>query len=122
MRAASARAYLVNTGWNGTGNRISIQATRAIIDAILGGEIESADTTAIPIFGLAVPKSLTGVDRGILDPRDSYANRTQWYEKAEKLASMFAKNFAQFGDTVRGRELVSAGPAVWKGTSEATGA
>jgi phosphoenolpyruvate carboxykinase (ATP) len=122
MRAANAKAYLVNTGWNGTGNRISIGATRAIIDAILGGEIESINTTTIPIFGLAVPKSISGVERNILDPRDSYVNRTEWYEKAEQLASMFAKNFAQFGDTARGRELFSAGPAIWKGKSEATGA
>ena len=112
MRAANAQAYLVNTGWNGSGERISIRDTRAIIDAILGGELEAAETRTIPVFGLAIPISLPEVDRRILDPRDTYANRSEWYERAERLASMFAKNFAQFGDTERGRELFSAGPAI----------
>ena len=114
MRAANAQAYLVNTGWNGSGKRISIHDTRAIIDAILSGELEAAETRTIPIFGLAVPKSLPDVDRSILDPRDSYANRSEWYERAEKLASMFVENFAQFGDTRRGLDLVSAGPVLAK--------
>jgi phosphoenolpyruvate carboxykinase (ATP) len=122
MRAANAKAYLVNTGWNGSGTRISIRDTRAIVNAILSGELDAADTATIPIFRLAVPKVLPGVDSGILDPRDTYANRSDWYEKAEQLASMFAKNFAQFGDTLRGRELLSAGPVIWKGRSEAAGA
>jgi phosphoenolpyruvate carboxykinase (ATP) len=120
MRAANAQAYLVNTGWSGSGKRISIRDTRAIIDAILGGELETTETKAIPIFDLSVPKALPDVDRGILDPRDTYANRAQWYEKAERLASMFAKNFAQFGDTLRGRELVAAGPAIFKGRADSS--
>ncbi|MEL7589454.1 MAG: phosphoenolpyruvate carboxykinase (ATP) [Prolixibacteraceae bacterium] len=110
MEANGAEAYLVNTGWNGTGKRISIKDTRGIIDAILNGEIEKSETKQIPIFNLAVPTSLPGVDPNILDPRDTYANKAEWEEKAKDLASRFIKNFAQYTDNEEGKALVAAGP------------
>lgn len=110
MQAAGARAYLVNTGWNGSGKRISLQATRAIIDAILNGEIDDAPTLTLPIFNLAVPLALTGVDSAILDPRRSYDLPQQWQEKAQDLARRFIANFAKYTDTPSGQALQSAGP------------
>ncbi|MDP2722304.1 MAG: phosphoenolpyruvate carboxykinase (ATP) [Bacteroidales bacterium] len=108
--ANGAKAYLVNTGWNGTGKRISIKDTRGIIDAILDGSIEKAETKMIPIFNLAVPTSLPGVDPKILDPRDTYANAAEWDTKAIELAGLFIKNFEQYTDEKEGRLLVAAGP------------
>jgi len=110
MKAANAQAYLVNTGWNGTGKRISIKATRAIIDAILSGEIEHTDTANLPYFNLAIPTSLPGVDDGILNPQDTYADPAQWDEKATNLAAMFVENFNRFTDNEHGKSLVVAGP------------
>lgn len=110
MEAAGAKAYLVNTGWNGTGKRISIKDTRAIIDAILNGEIEKSDTITLPIFDLAIPTSLPGVDPRILDPRDTYANKAEWEEKAKDLAVRFTKNFDKYTDTPAGQALIKAGP------------
>ncbi|WP_349665592.1 phosphoenolpyruvate carboxykinase (ATP) [Echinimonas agarilytica] len=110
MEAAGAEAYLVNTGWNGTGKRISIQDTRAIIDAILDGSIEKAETKVIPLFNLEVPMSLPNCDSKILDPRDTYANPAEWTEKGEDLAQRFIKNFAQYTDNDEGASLVAAGP------------
>jgi phosphoenolpyruvate carboxykinase (ATP) len=112
MRAAGAKAYLVNTGWNGTGKRISIKDTRAIIDAILDGSIEDAPAQTLPIFGLEIPTQLEGVNPDILDPRKTYANEQQWTDKALELAELFRKNFARFTDTPSGAALVSAGPVV----------
>ncbi len=110
MEAAGSKAYLVNTGWNGTGNRISIKATRGIIDAILDGSIEDADTTLIPMFNLSVPTALNGVDSAILDPRATYDSAEQWQTAAAKLATLFVENFVQYTDTPSGQSLVSAGP------------
>ncbi|MEC6908927.1 phosphoenolpyruvate carboxykinase (ATP) [Photobacterium piscicola] len=110
MEAAGAEAYLVNTGWNGTGKRISIQDTRAIIDAILDGSIDEANTKQIPIFNLTVPTSLPGVDPAILDPRDTYTDPLQWQSKAEDLANRFITNFDKYTDTQEGQQLVTAGP------------
>ncbi|AGQ30794.1 phosphoenolpyruvate carboxykinase (ATP) [Serratia liquefaciens] len=110
MEAAGAQAYLVNTGWNGSGKRISIKDTRGIIDAILNGEIEHADTFNLPIFGLAVPKALPGVDPSILDPRKTYADESLWQEKAQDLAQRFIDNFAKYTVTPAGEKLMSAGP------------
>ncbi|MCL9780306.1 phosphoenolpyruvate carboxykinase (ATP) [Vibrio sp. S4M6] len=110
MEAAGAEAYLVNTGWNGTGKRISIKDTRGIIDAILDGSIDHAPTKDIPIFNLQVPTDLHGVDPAILDPRDTYADAEQWNEKAQDLASRFINNFAQYTDNEEGQSLVAAGP------------
>lgn len=110
MEAAGAQAYLVNTGWNGSGKRISIKDTRGIIDAILNGEIEHADTFNLPIFGLAVPKALPGVDPSILDPRKTYADESLWQEKAQDLAQRFIDNFAKYTVTPAGEKLVSVGP------------
>lgn len=112
MEAAGAQAYLVNTGWNGSGKRISIKDTRGIIDAILNGEIEHADTFNLPIFGLAVPKALPGVDPSILDPRKTYADESLWQEKAQDLAQRFIDNFAKYTVTPAGEKLVSAGPTL----------
>ncbi len=110
MEAAGSTAYLVNTGWNGTGKRISIKDTRRIIDAILDGSIDAAPTRVIPYFNLEVPTELHDVDSGILDPRDTYADPAQWEEKAKDLAGRFIRNFEQFTDNEEGRALVSAGP------------
>lgn len=110
MKAHKATAYMVNTGWNGTGKRISIKDTRRIIDAILEGSIESAPTKKIPIFNLEVPVELPGVDSGILDPRDTYSNPEEWNKKAKELADLFVKNFVQYTDNEEGKRLVAAGP------------
>ena len=112
MGAAGATAYLVNTGWNGTGKRISIRATRTIIDAILDGSIDAADTAELPLFGLAMPTALPGVDDSILDPRDTYAERSEWEAKARDLAARFVAHFEQYTDTDSGRALVAAGPSL----------
>jgi len=110
MEAAGSKAYLVNTGWNGTGERISIKATRAIIDAILDGSIEDAETSVIPMFNLSVPTALNGVDSAILDPRATYDSAEQWESGAKKLAKLFVDNFVQYTDTPSGQALVAAGP------------
>lgn len=112
MEEHNATAYMVNTGWNGTGKRISIKDTRAIIDAILDGSIEKAETKMIPVFNLAVPTSLHDVNPAILDPRDTYENEADWIAKATDLASRFIKNFAQYTDNEQGQSLVKAGPQV----------
>ncbi|HAT5003922.1 TPA: phosphoenolpyruvate carboxykinase (ATP) [Serratia marcescens] len=110
MEAAGAQAYLVNTGWNGSGKRISIKDTRGIIDAILNGDIEQAETFTLPIFGLNVPTALPGVDPSILDPRKTYADESLWQEKAQDLAQRFIDNFAKYTVTQAGEKLVKAGP------------
>ena len=110
MQKTGAKAYLVNTGWNGTGKRISIKDTRGIIDAILDGSIDKAPTKTIPFFSFVVPTELPGVDPKILDPRDTYADPAQWTEKAKDLASRFIKNFAKFTGNEVGKALVAAGP------------
>ena len=110
MQATGAKAYLVNTGWNGTGKRISIRDTRGIIDAILDGSIEKAPTKTIPYFDFEVPTELPGVDPAILDPRDTYSCACQWEEKAKDLAARFIKNFNKFTGNDLGKALVAAGP------------
>ena len=110
MTRTGAKAYLVNTGWNGTGKRISIKDTRAIIDAILDGSIEKAETKTIPYFNFVVPTSLPGVNPAILDPRDTYANAEEWNKKAEDLAGRFIKNFKKYESNEAGKALVAAGP------------
>ena len=112
MEKSHAKAYLVNTGWNGTGKRISIKDTRGIIDAILDGSIEKAPTKKIPYFDFEVPTALPGVDPKILDPRDTYANVKDWNEKAEDLSGRFIKNFAKFTTNDAGKALVKAGPQI----------
>ncbi len=110
MEEHKATAYMVNTGWNGTGKRISIKDTRAIIDAILDGSIEKAETKTIPMFNFAVPTTLHDVNPAILDPRDTYATATEWNDKAVNLAGLFIKNFVQYTDNEEGQNLVKAGP------------
>ncbi|MCQ2210676.1 MAG: phosphoenolpyruvate carboxykinase (ATP) [Paludibacteraceae bacterium] len=110
MQKSGAKAYLVNTGWNGTGKRISIPDTRGIIDAILSGEILKAPTKKIPMFDFEVPTSLPGVNPAILDPRDTYANVADWETKAKDLASRFQKNFVKYTGNAAGKALVAAGP------------
>ena len=112
MEVSGAKAYLVNTGWNGTGKRISIKDTRGIIDAILDGSIEKADTKVIPFFNFEVPTELPGVDTNILDPRNTYADASEWETKAKDLASRFNKNFAKYEGNEAGKALVSAGPVL----------
>ncbi len=110
MEKSGAKAYLVNTGWNGTGKRISIKDTRGIIDAILDGSILKAETKTIPYFNLEVPTALPGVNPAILDPRDTYADASEWETKAKDLASRFTKNFVKYTGNEAGKALVEAGP------------
>ena len=111
MNKVGAKAYLVNTGWNGSGKRISIKDTRGIIDAILDGSIDKAPTKVIPFFDFVVPTELPNVDPKILDPRDTYECACQWEEKAKDLAGRFIKNFAKFTGNEAGKALVAAGPS-----------
>ncbi len=110
MAKSGAKAYLVNTGWNGTGKRISIKDTRGIIDAILDGDVLKAPTKKIPYFDFEVPTELPGVDSGILDPRDTYADPAEWETKAKDLAGRFIKNFKKYETNEAGKALVNAGP------------
>ena len=110
MEQSGAKAYLVNTGWNGTGKRISIKDTRGIIDAILNGDIKNAPTKKIPYFNFEVPTELPGVDPAILDPRDTYTDASEWETKAKDLAARFNKNFVKYTGNESGKSLVSAGP------------
>ncbi|MBQ9153601.1 MAG: phosphoenolpyruvate carboxykinase (ATP) [Solobacterium sp.] len=110
MQKSGAKAYLVNTGWNGTGKRISIKDTRGIIDAILNGDVLKAPTKKIPLFDFEVPTELPGVDTGILDPRDTYADPKEWETKAKDLAGRFIKNFHKYETNAAGKALVAAGP------------
>ncbi len=110
MEEHNAKAYMVNTGWNGTGKRISIKDTRAIIDAILDGSIENAETTVVPVFNFEVPTALHDVNSEILDPRNTYVDASEWQTKAEDLAGRFIKNFVQYTDNEEGERLVEAGP------------
>ena len=110
MKQSGATAYLVNTGWNGTGKRISIKDTRGIIDAILDGSIDKAPTKTLPVFDFKIPTALPGVDPKILDPRDTYKNAKEWDEKAADLAGRFIKNFEKFTGNAEGKKLVAAGP------------
>ena len=110
MQASGAKAYLVNTGWNGTGKRISIKDTRGIIDAILNGDIKNVPTKKIPYFNFEVPTVLNGVATEILDPKDTYTNPADWDAKAKDLASRFIKNFEKYTFNAAGKALVKAGP------------
>ncbi|MFT5506241.1 MAG: phosphoenolpyruvate carboxykinase (ATP) [Gammaproteobacteria bacterium] len=110
MEQHNSRAYLVNTGWNGSGNRISIKATRGIIDAILDGSIDNTETTLLPLFNLAIPVSIPGVDADLLDPRSTYQSPADWDSKADNLAQLFVDNFVQYTDTAKGQGLVRSGP------------
>ena len=110
MQKSGAKAYLVNTGWNGTGKRISIKDTRGIIDAILDGSIDKAETKKLPIFNLSIPTALPGVDTNILDPRDTFKDASEWETKAKDLAGRFIKNFVKYENNEKGKSLVKAGP------------
>lgn len=110
MEQSGAKAYLVNTGWNGSGKRISIKDTRGIIDAILNGDVLKAPTKKIPFFDFEVPTELPGVNPSILDPRDTYADSEEWNKKAKDLAERFIKNFAKYEGNAAGKALVAAGP------------
>jgi len=117
MKEHGAKAYLVNTGWNGTGKRISLKDTRAIIDAIIDGSIEDAPKTRIPIMNLEVPTELPNVSEGILDPRDTYNDVTEWEEKAKDLAAKYIKNFEQYCNTDEGKKLIVSGPQLQEETT-----
>lgn len=110
MKASGAKAYLVNTGWNGTGKRISIKDTRGIIDGILSGAINSSPTKMLPYFNLEIPTELQGVDTKVLDPRDTYDNAEEWNKKAIDLSERFIKNFKKYESNPDGKALVKAGP------------
>ncbi|PKF75441.1 phosphoenolpyruvate carboxykinase (ATP) [Chryseobacterium sp. PMSZPI] len=116
MKEYGAKAYLVNTGWNGTGKRISLKDTRAIIDAIIDGSIDNAPKTQVPIMNLEIPTELPNVSTGILDPRDTYENASEWEEKAKDLASRYIKNFEQYCDTEEGKRLIASGPQLQEQT------
>jgi phosphoenolpyruvate carboxykinase (ATP) len=110
MEQHQAKAYMVNTGWNGTGKRISIKDTRAIIDAILDGSIEDAETKNLPFFNFEIPLKLHEVNSAILDPRETYSETSVWEEKAKNLAGKFVDNFVQYTDNEEGKNLINAGP------------
>ena len=112
MKEHGAKAYLVNTGWNGTGKRISLKNTRAIIDAIISGEIDKMETKHIPFLNLTIPVELPNVDKGILDPRDTYKTEEEWEVKAKDLATRYIKNFEQYTNTEEGKKLIYAGPTL----------
>jgi len=117
MKEHGAKAYLVNTGWNGSGKRISLKDTRAIIDAIIDGSIENAPKTRIPIMNLEVPTELPNVSEGILDPRDTYSDAAEWEEKAKDLAAKYIKNFDQYCNTEEGKKLIASGPQLQQQTT-----
>lgn len=110
MKEHGAKAYLVNTGWNGTGKRISLKDTRAIIDAIIDGSIDRAEKATIPVMNLEIPTALPNVSEGILDPRDTYENASDWEAKARDLAARYIKNFEQYCDSDEARKLIPSGP------------
>ena len=112
MEAAGSTAYLVNTGWNGSGKRISLEATRAIINAIFDGSIDAAETFTLPDFNLEVPLKISGVDENLLDPRNTYQDPADWDSKARNLAELFIANFEKFCDNDEGKSLVAAGPQI----------
>ena len=119
MKEHGAKAYLVNTGWNGTGKRISLKNTRAIIDAIISGEIDAAEKREIPYLNLTIPTALPNVSEGILDPRDTYATEEEWTVKAKDLASRYIKYFEQYTNTEEGKRLVKSGPSLEPNAVEA---
>jgi phosphoenolpyruvate carboxykinase (ATP) len=112
MSQFNCKAYLVNTGWDGSGKRISIKATRAIIDAILDGSIDQSESQSLPIFHLSIPTALPGVDAAILNPINTYSDPDLWQSKADSLANLFIQNFEQYTDTEKGKSLLKAGPTV----------
>jgi phosphoenolpyruvate carboxykinase (ATP) len=112
MKEHGAKAYLVNTGWNGTGKRISLKNTRAIIDAIISSEIDEAETKTVPFLNLTIPTVLPNVSDGILDPRDTYKDKDDWERKAKDLSARYIKNFEQYTNTEEGKRLVVAGPSL----------
>ncbi|MCW3167488.1 phosphoenolpyruvate carboxykinase (ATP) [Chryseobacterium sp. 09-1422] len=116
MKEHGAKAYLVNTGWNGTGKRISLKDTRAIIDSIIDGSIENADKTTIPVMNLEIPTSLPNVSEGILDPRDTYNDASEWEEKAKDLAAKYIKNFEQYCGNDEAKKLIASGPQLQEQT------
>ena len=112
MLESNAKAYLVNTGWNGKGKRISLKDTRTIIDNILNDQIDESSISNVPIFNLSIPKNIKGVSSEILDPRKSWENDKQWEIKAKELADLFIKNFEQFCDNNKGKDLIKFGPQI----------
>lgn len=112
MKEHGAKAYLVNTGWNGTGKRISLKNTRAIIDAIINGEIDKVDTKEIPFLNLTIPTVLPNISEGLLDPRDTYKEKEDWTKKALDLSSRYIKNFEQYTNTEEGKRLINVGPTL----------
>jgi phosphoenolpyruvate carboxykinase (ATP) len=112
MHVAGAKAYLINTGWNGQGKRISLANTRALINAIFDGELDDAETETLPIFNLQMPKALAGLDSSVLDPRSSYEDPAEWEKRARHLGGLFVDNFEKFTDTDAGKALVAAGPQI----------
>ena len=110
MKEHGAKAYLVNTGWNGTGKRISLKDTRAIIDSIIDGSIDKAEKTTVPILNLEIPTQLPHVSEGILDPRQTYASAAEWEAKARELGAKYVENFKQYCDNDEAKKLVAAGP------------
>jgi phosphoenolpyruvate carboxykinase (ATP) len=112
MHDAGAKAYLINTGWNGQGKRISLANTRALINAIFDGGLDNAETVTLPIFNLQMPKALAGLDSSVLDPRSSYDDPAEWEKRARHLGGLFVNNFEKFTDTNAGKALVAAGPQI----------
>ena len=110
MKVSNSKVFLVNTGWNGQGNRISLKDTRSIIDAILNNELDDVDMDTIPYFNLAIPKSVKNVPSSLLDPRSTWKNNSEWEKKAKELAQLFINNFQKFCDNDHGKKLLASGP------------
>lgn len=110
MADTSAQAWLINTGWNSKGERLSLTNTRNIISAILNGSVSKTLYKEIPVFNLSVPDNIPGVDNNLLDPRNNWDSEKEWLEAANKLAQLFVNNFKQYSTTEAGKLLAFAGP------------
>ncbi len=116
MKEHNASAYLLNTGWvtgkYGVGYRIPLKINRLSIDAILDGTIGEAGYETMPVFNLQIPKTVKGVEAGMLNPRNSWTDKNAYDKTLQELGAMFVENFKNFIDSPIGKSLVNAGPQV----------
>jgi phosphoenolpyruvate carboxykinase (ATP) len=116
MKENNAEAWLVNTGWMrgpyGTGNRIDINVTRRIINAILDGSINNSGFSMLPVFNLSIPDRIEGIDPEMLDPGNVWESRIKWHIAATDLAFKFINNFSKFTSNKETAQLVNHGPKI----------